>query len=107
MMEKKEGDEEPIKAWKEHNEECWDMSRNLESLSSDCHLMHQKVDQIASCLGIALYYLGMEHHVEGGSGRRASRRSIGRNDNSLEEHVTDAVQLSGGRCQNAGPSPGL
>ena len=66
MMAKKEGGEEPIKAWKEHNEECQDMCRKLKALNSDCHLMHQKVDQIASCLGIALYYLGMEHHVEGG-----------------------------------------
>ena len=59
MMEK-EGDEEPVKAWKEHNEECQDIRSKVEALSSDCHIMHRKVDQIASCLGITLYHPGME-----------------------------------------------
>ena len=69
--------------------------------------MHWKVDQIASFLGIDLYYPRMEHHVEGGSGRCASGRSMGRTDNTPEERVTDAIQLSGGRRQNVGHGPGF
>ena len=107
IMEKKEGDEEPIKAWKEHNEECQNMQRKLESLSSYFHLMHRKVDQITSCMGIALYYPEMELHVEGGSGCRVSGRSIDRTDNAPEEHRMDAVQLPGGRCQSAGQGLGF
>ena len=39
-----EGDEEPVKVWKEHNNEC--------------HLMHQKIDFIAAKLGIPFYPAG-------------------------------------------------
>ena len=44
IMAKKEGDEELIKAWKEHNDECQDIHSKVESLSVDCRLMHQRVD---------------------------------------------------------------
>ena len=43
---KKEGDEEIARDWKDHNE--------------DCLLMHEKVNQITSGLGIFLYFLEME-----------------------------------------------
>ena len=95
MLAKKEGDEEPVKAWKEHNDECRDILSKVEALSADCRLMHRKVDQIASCLGIALYHLGMEQHSVGGSGRRASGRNI---YTTLEEHRVEAVLRPGGRC---------
>ena len=60
MMEKKEGDSEPSRAWKEHNKEGQYMSENIESLSADCKLMHLKVDQIALCASISLYSLDLE-----------------------------------------------
>ena len=77
MLAKKEGDEDLVKSWKEHNEECKNILDEVEALSMDCRLMHRKVDQIASCLGIALYYPRMEQITSGGSGRRASRRNAG------------------------------
>ena len=55
----KEGDEEPAKSWKEHNANCWVMHRKLIDHSEDCRIMHPKVDQIASRLGIVLYHPGM------------------------------------------------
>ena len=54
MLMKKEGDEDPVKDWKEHNKEWRNILSKVEALSADCHLMHRKVDQIASCLGITL-----------------------------------------------------
>ena len=41
---KSAGDEEPVRAWKHHNGEC--------------HLIHQKVDILASRLGISFYAVG-------------------------------------------------
>ena len=60
MLVKKEGDKEPVKAWKEHNEECSNILNKVESLSMDCCFMHIKVEHTTSCLGIALYHPGME-----------------------------------------------
>ena len=54
MLVKKEGDEDPVKDWKEHNKEWRNILSKLEAISVDCRLMHRKVDQIASCLGITL-----------------------------------------------------
>ena len=65
VMENKEGDEELVKDWKDHNEECWDIHSKVEAFSTDFRLMHWKVDQIASCLGIVLYHLRMEQHSMG------------------------------------------
>ena len=39
------GDEEPVREWKQHNGEC--------------HLIHQKVDVLASRLGVSFYAGGM------------------------------------------------
>ena len=102
MMAKKEGDEEPVKAWKEHNEECQDIRSRVEALSSDCHLMHRKVDQIASCLGIALYHPGMEQHSVGGPRRHTSGRNI---STTLEVRKVEAVLHPSGRSQFEGPCP--
>ena len=66
----------------------------MESLSADCCLMHRKVDQIASCLGIALYYLGMEQLTSGGSRRHASGRNVGA---PQMVHNVDAVLQPSGR----------
>ena len=41
---KHEGDEEPMKSWKSHNGEC--------------HLIHQKVDIIASRIRVSFYAAG-------------------------------------------------
>ena len=41
---KSTGDKEPVRAWKHHNGEC--------------HLIHQKVDILASRLGISFYAVG-------------------------------------------------
>ena len=76
---KKEGDMEPVKAWKEHNEECQAINKKIDTLSSDFHLMHRKVDQISTRLGIALYHPEMEQQMVGGSNRHAGGRS---NDNT-------------------------
>ena len=57
---KKEGDEEIARDWKDHNE--------------DFLLMHGKVNQIASGLGIFLYFLEMEHQLGGGSSRKSDGR---------------------------------
>ena len=38
------GDEEPVRAWKQHNGEC--------------HLIHQKVDILTSHLGISFFAVG-------------------------------------------------
>ena len=78
MAAKKEGDVEPLKSWKEHNEECRAISKNIDILSSDFHLMHHKVDQIATHLGIALYHPEMEQQMVEGSNWRTGGRS---NDN--------------------------
>ena len=44
---KQAGDKEPVKAWKYHNGEC--------------QLIHQKVDIIASRLGVTFYTVGKGH----------------------------------------------
>ena len=56
ILAKREGDEEPVRAWKEHNVEC----SKVKALSVNYHLMHRKVDHIVSFLGIVLYHPGME-----------------------------------------------
>ena len=44
ILAKREGDEEPERAWKEHNAECSKILSKVKYLSVDCHLMHRKVD---------------------------------------------------------------
>ena len=71
--------------------------------SVDYRLMHRKVDQIASFLGIVLYYPVMEQITLGGSGQRASGRNAGA---PPMEHNVEAVlqpsrrSLSGGLTQD-------
>ena len=55
---KKEGDEEIVRDWKDHNE--------------DYLVMQGKVNQIASGLGIFLDFLEMEHQLGRGSSRKAN-----------------------------------
>ena len=66
VVEKKEGDAEPNRAWKEHNEDYRAMSKKTDTASVDCRLMHHKVDQISTHLGITLYHPKMEQQVDGG-----------------------------------------
>ena len=77
ILAKREGDEEPVRAWKEHNAEWSKILNKVEALSADCRLMHRRVDQIVSFLGIALYHPGMEQLATGGSGRHARGRNAG------------------------------
>ena len=44
MLVKKEGDEELVRAWKEHNDECRRILSKVEAISVDLYLMHRKVD---------------------------------------------------------------
>ena len=74
MVEKKEGDSKPSKALKEQNKECRTMGKKIESLSVDCKLMHLKVDQIASHVGISLYSPDLEQRANGGLNRRVEGR---------------------------------
>ena len=68
---------EPVRAWKEHNAECSKILSKVKALSADRRLMHRKVDQIASYLGIVLYHPGMEQLATGGSGRHTIGRNVG------------------------------
>ena len=58
VVAKKEGDEEPTRAWKDHNEYC--------------RLIHRNFNQIASHVGIFLYCSGMEQQLGGGSIRKTN-----------------------------------
>ena len=57
-----DGDEDPAKAWKDHN--------------ADCQVMHLKVDRIASRLGIYLCHPGMEQLQYGGFSRKERCHSV-------------------------------
>ena len=76
-MAKREGGEEPVRAWKEHKLKFSSFLSKVEVLSVDCCLMHKKVDHIVSFLGIALYHLGMEQLATSGSSRPARGRNAG------------------------------
>lgn len=77
---KRAGDEESTKAWKDHN--------------ADCRLMHRKVDQIATHLGIHLYHPGMEQQQGGGSSRKASRRGADRASSLIPQLSENAMPAS-------------
>ena len=59
---KKEGDGELARDWKDHNEECL--------------LIHRNVNQITSGLGIFLYFLEMEKQLGGGPSRKANGHGV-------------------------------
>ena len=81
MVAKKEGDEEIVRDWKDHNE--------------DCLLMHSKVNQISLGLGIFLYSLEMEQHLGGGSSRKADGQGTDSMGGLHPQHVDDSVQAFG------------
>ena len=65
---KLEGDEEPIRAWKEHN--------------ADCHLMHRKIDLMASHMGIQFFHPGSTQAKLGGLSRKVKKKEIVLHDNA-------------------------
>ena len=78
---KKEGNEEIARDWKDHNE--------------DCLLMHGKVNQITSRLGIFLYFLEMEQQLGGGSSQNADGQGMDSVAGLHPQCADDLVQASG------------
>ena len=77
VVSKKEGDEEIVRDWKDHNE--------------DCLLMHGKVNQISLGLGIFLYFLEMEQQLGGGSSRKADDHGMDTVGCLHPQHVDDSM----------------
>ena len=71
------------------------MHRKLEDYNKDCHLMHHKVDQISSCLGITVYCPGMEQELGGGSNRHVGGRGMKRDGVGPPQSRDDSVQTVG------------
>ena len=89
VADKKEGGEEIARDWKDHNE--------------DCLLMQGKVNQIASGLGIFLYFLEMEQQLGGGSSPKANGQGTDSMGGLHPQHADDSVQAYGFPCHDPLP----
>ena len=73
---KAEGDDVPVQAWKEHHVESGKIVKQLHNQGVDQQLMHRKVDQIATRMGIILFHMGMEKLWDGGPSRQSGGQSL-------------------------------